>query len=805
MKTMLESKNYIHKAYVENKYEKGDISPVDGAVISRKPMKVMVRSLLYMMGIVLFLGLGSSNAEAQSIHNHAMCGVGLNEGQAIKDRMLDNRRRKAELLQQFESSRGNDSTVWVPVQFHIVNKSDGTGGESVNDILANLCRLNADYKHINVEFYLAGPIRVINQDLLYTNTIGDEMGTFFMTLYRRPGMVNIYIGNQVIGGIAGGTVAGYYTSGIDVIYAIKGSVHGNGTTLTHELGHFFSLPHTFFGWENSQYGPVVDNTTGRTPTVTPNGWPVENIIRSGGTENCQIAADAFCDTDANYYFGFFGNTYNNGGCTYAATAHDPTGRLFLPSVIAPHPLKFRMKGGEAFPDRMEITNTSTKDKLYPKTLVTVRSNYVLGLDTIMMAEETIGHSDETKIACPASSSNNVIGAGGNQTDYGIINFGGHYLDMNVSSPTAPTLSFISAQPRYEVISSSGMHNVVVDSIRVTNTSTSVTVPVSTDIVVTDIFFNGTTPLSSAARVYPLPVALAPGASYTLKYAFPTAELRAGAENLPKVAGVSFIMDTYAPIQTVSGTTSENVMSYYPDACATQFSVEQGDAMKADIASRGFATLYSAPSDIGFTDTVSVMNPIEGAVASTPLVNFQWNALPGATMYHIRIEEMSCVLQGVVIKLFDDFMTTSTNEWRVLDPGGASGKCYRWTVTPINATAFCDTTSTAFQSQAANFRVYDWAVGVDQVESGIKSTKIYPNPSGQNQDVILEIKSSVIEDAQISIYNSIGQVVMPSQTISLIEGDNVQQLNTSSLPAGLYVVNIETNGQTSSYKLVIKDN
>jgi len=763
----------------------------------------MVRCLLYIMGVVLLLGVTSSSIKAQSTHNHAQCGVGLEAGQAIKDRMLDNRRRQAELLQQFESSRGNDSTVWVPVQFHIVNKSDGTGGESVADVLANLCRLNADYKHINVEFYLGGPIRVINQDLLHINEIGDAMGQYFMGLYRRAGMVNVYVGGNITGSPGGGQILGYYTPSIDVIYCRKQNVDGNSTTLTHELGHFFSLPHTFSGWENLNYGDVVDNTTGRTPSVTPNGALVENIIRSGGTENCQIAGDAFCDTDANYLFGYYNASYNN-GCDYAATAHDPLGRLYRPEVIAPQPLKFRMKGGEKFPDRMELTNASNKDKLYPKTLVVVQTNYVLGIDTIMMFQDTIGDSDETKLACPAGASNNVIGGGGNQTDFGFINFGDHYVDMNVSSPTAPSLSFLSGQPRYEVTSATGFHNIFVDSIRVTNTSTTVTVPISTDIVVTDIFFNGAAPISSAARVYPLPVALAPGESYTLKYAFPTAELRAGAENLTSVAGVSFTMDTYAPNQTASGTTSENVMSYYNDACATLFSVEQGDAMKADIASRGFATLYSAPSDISFTDTVSLINPIEAAVSPTPLVNFQWSALPGATMYHIRIEEMSCVFSNVVISLVDDFMSTSTNEWRELE-ASAAGKCYRWTVTPINATSFCDTTSTAFKSEAANFTVYDWAVGVDQVESKIESTKIYPNPSGQNQDVILEIKSSIIGDAQVSVYNSIGQVVMPSQTVNLVEGDNVQQLNTSSLPAGLYVINIETNGETSSHKLVIKDN
>ena len=117
--------------------------------------------------IVLFFTLFAfaTLSYAQSHHNHAKCGVSIDEGISIKNRMLENRRNKAELLARFESSRSNDSTVYVPLQFHVVNKSDGTGGEKISDIIANLCRLNDDYLHLNIEFYLPAPseqsIRII--------------------------------------------------------------------------------------------------------------------------------------------------------------------------------------------------------------------------------------------------------------------------------------------------------------------------------------------------------------------------------------------------------------------------------------------------------------------------------------------------------------------------------------------------------------------------------------------------------------------------------------------------------------------
>lgn len=752
----------------------------------------MVRCLLYVMGMVLLLGIQNSSVQAQiqnTTHNHAQCGVDQAEGQAIKNRMLDNRRNRVALLEKFERGRGNDSTTYVPIQFHIVNKSDGTGGESNQDILDNLCRLNADYAGINVEFYLAGPTRVINQNLLYTNSFANGMANYFMGLYRVPDVVNIFVGNQIVNGQSGGTTLGYYTGGLDIIYAIKGAVRGTGTTLTHELGHFFGLPHTFFGWENSQYGAVMANTTGRTPTITTNGNTVEFLARSGGLENCQIAADGFCDTDANYLFGFFGSTYNN-GCTYAATATDPRGWLFRPDAINSTPSRFKILEDEAVVEELWLKNNSNKDRIYPKTLIVLEVEYTLAGSTTMMWQDTIGDSDSTDIYCNTNSDDNIIGTGALDIEKGFISTNNHYLDVNVTAPSAPTLTFAAAAAEYTITPATGNHRTDMDSLRVTNTSATVTVPMGTDIIATDVFYNGATQIASSDRTYVLPNALAPGESYT----FSPVALRVDASLL---GGVTFGINTYAPYKDTTGTTSENVMSYYDDVCATQFSVEQGDAMKMDIASRGFSTLYSTPSNIVITDTAVVIHPEDNSIAPQPLVHFAWNPVNGATMYHLNIYEINAIGAVLVGGQRFDVIVTGMDYWQTLNDGSR----YEWTVTPLNETTFCDRGIT---SEKAKFRVFNWNVGVDNIEAEIQSSKLYPNPIGARQDVVLEVESTVVGDAQITIYNGIGQEVMPTQSISLVPGANVQKLTTSTLTAGLYVVNVKTANGSTSHKLVIRD-
>ena len=76
---------------------------------------------------------------------------------------------------------------------------------------------------------------------------------------------------------------GYYSPFRDAIAIRKSCSAPNSTTLVHELGHFFSLPHTFNGWEN---GAVPTNP--------------EKVTRTGPSANCSSTGDKFCDTEADY-------------------------------------------------------------------------------------------------------------------------------------------------------------------------------------------------------------------------------------------------------------------------------------------------------------------------------------------------------------------------------------------------------------------------------------------------------------------------------------------------------------------------
>jgi len=755
----------------------------------------MIRHFIYLAAIVLLVGWSTDSASAQVNHNHAQCGVGYDDGLAIKNRMLNNRRNLPELLQQFERGRSNDSTVWVPVQFHIVNQTDGTGGESISDVLANLCKLNEDYKHLNVEFYLAGPINFINQDLLYTNDFG-ATASYFMGMYKVFGVANVFIGNQIQNGQSGGTTLGYYTSGLDVIYCIQGAINGGSSTLTHEFGHFFSLPHTFFGWEGQDYQTVMGNTQGRTPSFLPSGAPVENIVRSGGMENCQIAADGFCDTDANYLFGFFGGKYNN-GCEYAGAAHDPLGVLFRPDIISPSPFQFNFKEGEKAVQNLFLWNRCTKEKMYLKTKVIIEPKFTPngGGPTVSMWADTIGDTDTTDFLVNKNGYNDIINinsSGSNDVHPGFINLGDYTLDVNITSANN-NLSFIAAPAMFKVDQSGG-HETFFDSIRVTNTSATDTVFDGTTIDIEEMLVHDMNGVEHSETWSLTLDTLLPNSSRTLTG--PDAK----STGATSIAGVVFDISTYSVSPDTSGTTSENIMSYYNDACVSEFSAEQGEAMKADIASRGFATLYSAPTDPDSLAQATVTNPTDGAEAPNPLIHFTWNAVNGATMYHVHIYESNIFGQPLTGGEEYDFMTADTDSWIQLDTNNV-GVNYGWTVTPLNAVAFCDPIGS--KSSIAQFKFNDWTVDVNKVQNTIASSALYPNPAGVGNEVILEIKSNKADEARISIYNGLGQRMIDAQLMTLTPGSNVQRINTAALPAGLYLVTIKTVDGLKTHKLQIK--
>ncbi len=207
------------------------------------------------------------------------------------------------------------TTLYTPVHIHILGDNNGNGYYDKTSAYTLICELNQHYAIMNMVFFLDGAVTYIDSTPYY-NQSNLAYGSQMMGLYNVPDVCNIYIVNYLAG------VCGYAffpNSGPDqgrggIILKKTCATPGNAT-LAHEMGHYFSLPHTFNNWNNAN-AEFVDGS------------------------NCATDGDLFCDTPADFLdyrwnCPYTGNTLDPQGQPYT-----PDGSLFMSYSNEPCPYRF---------------------------------------------------------------------------------------------------------------------------------------------------------------------------------------------------------------------------------------------------------------------------------------------------------------------------------------------------------------------------------------------------------------------------------------------------------------------------------
>ncbi len=248
--------------------------------------------------------------QAQSIPHK--CGIDAQAAAAIKQRLMAN--RSLFTPQQLANIKGQKTTTYIPITIHNVANSNGEGRTEESVILGFLCGLNSIYASQNVKFFLHSPIQNVTNNFVdanaFTNSARSQMRTMGVT-----GTLNLIIGRSSFN-----RSASYYSPSGDYVFLLQQMLSSAAKTEAHEIGHFFSLPHTFNGWE----GVDVENDYGGGSAPSILGFSrVEAAARTGSQANCATAADGFCDTEADYYSG-------RKPCPYVPTVTDPHGQAIDP-------------------------------------------------------------------------------------------------------------------------------------------------------------------------------------------------------------------------------------------------------------------------------------------------------------------------------------------------------------------------------------------------------------------------------------------------------------------------------------------
>lgn len=240
-----------------------------------------------LLSLMLCLGFLKMHVFAQN-KDHVECLTEFTE-----EDQLQFDQSRAEMKARNFHQRLNDQMVLIPVTYHITRTSSGTGGVTQQQVDEAMERVNGIYEQFGMSFYQCGPTLIHNQDNLYD--YDRDLPSSFLTPMDVANTYNIYFCNTV------GTACGfaYYPGGSPDRTVLKSSCITSGTTLEHEIGHSFNLPHT-------------------------HGGSKENVARPGeGSSNCITAGDGFCDTEADPSLS--GQTQSTATCDVSDLGNGPDG------------------------------------------------------------------------------------------------------------------------------------------------------------------------------------------------------------------------------------------------------------------------------------------------------------------------------------------------------------------------------------------------------------------------------------------------------------------------------------------------
>jgi hypothetical protein len=218
------------------------------------------------------------------------------EGAARYRQEIEPNFKKFLLRFQEDMAAGRMPLIHVPVQIHIVRRSDGTGGMSetaIWDEFENFVR--PYYTAANLNFTFCNATNFINSDA-YFNISGDAEGDAMSVEHNVADVLNIYYVNDPDG--ACGWARFTFDLPTDYI-VIANSCADNQSTTAHEIGHYFDLFHT----HETAFG-----------TECPDG------------SNCDTAGDLLCDTPADPSL----TSKVNNSCVYTGTNTACGGQSYTP-------------------------------------------------------------------------------------------------------------------------------------------------------------------------------------------------------------------------------------------------------------------------------------------------------------------------------------------------------------------------------------------------------------------------------------------------------------------------------------------
>ncbi len=177
----------------------------------------------------------------------------------------------------------------VPISLNVIRTDTGGNDLSADQIQEQLDITNEMYLGAGIEFVICGDVNYVNDSDLSSADGGDRYE--LKNAYNRDNVINMYVTGSVF--INQSSVCGfaYYPGGEEVVF-LTNNCFRNGSTLPHELGHFFSLIHTH-GSSNSPNSTdeLADGSNGATTGDLIQDTPSDPRLDGSVDYNCNYTGD----------------------------------------------------------------------------------------------------------------------------------------------------------------------------------------------------------------------------------------------------------------------------------------------------------------------------------------------------------------------------------------------------------------------------------------------------------------------------------------------------------------------------------
>ncbi len=223
-----------------------------------------------------------------------------------------------------------------------------------------------------------------------------------------------------------------------------------------------------------------------------------------------------------------------------------------------------------------------------------------------------------------------------------------------------------------------------------------------------------------------------------------------------------------------------IMGYASDVCASRFTPEQIMAMRTNIMTEhsSYLQITDPLQEISDNDPVALISPVDTAFVQYNNITFSWNPVPNASLYTVEV-----ALHGNMIPKFiweTVYNTTTLTVTKNLP----QNRLLYWRVRPYSE---WDLSKQLAPQQIGVFSTIV-TTATNELER-VLAADLSPNPIASGTPVNLSLSADKSMDVLLSIADVTGRV-MHLEATTIQQGENLLNIQTTKLNAGIYFVSMQ---------------